>query len=88
MPFQTIAAAEVDEDSPVTEGLMQRFRDNLLYFLGLFNITTGHKHNNGTDDGAPITNFPTTVTAEKSITVNGDLTAVTFTNHAALFGVW
>lgn len=88
MPYQTITAAEVDEDSPITEGLMQRFRDNLLYFLGLFNITTGHDHDNGTDDGTPITSFPSAVTAQDSVTVEGDLTATNFTNYGAMFGLF
>lgn len=88
MPYQTINANEVDEDSPVTEGLMQRFRDNLLYFLGLFDTSTGHDHDNGTDDGAPVTSFPESVTADKSVTVTGTLTASNFTNWGAIFGLW
>ena len=88
MAYSTITAGEVDQDSPITEGLMQKIRNNLLYFLGLFDVSTGHDHNNGTDDGAPVTSFPSDVTASGNITVNGILTATNYNNYAAMFGVW
>jgi hypothetical protein len=85
MTYQAITAGEVDEDSPITEGLMQRIRDNLTYFLGLMDTTTGHDHDNDTDDGAPITTFPEDVTANGDITILGTLTATNFTDYLALF---
>jgi hypothetical protein len=86
MAYQQITASEVDEDSPITEGLMQRIRDNLIYFLALFDTSTGHDHDNDTDDGTPITSFPEAVTAEDQVTVIGTLTAANFHNYLAIYG--
>lgn len=88
MAYVPIAAGEVDEDSPVTEGLMQRIRDNLQFFLDKFHITTGHDHDNDATDGAPVDSFPSAVTATGNVTVAGELTASNFTNYLALYGAY
>jgi len=40
----------------------EQIRDNELYLKGLFDTSTGHKHDGGTDDGATI---PNNVTSEQ-----------------------
>lgn len=85
MPYQAINANEVDQDSPITEGLMQRFRDNLVFFLAQFDTSTGHDHDGDTDDGADITSFPSAVTASANVTITGTLTAYKFINYLAMF---
>ena len=89
MAYQPINASEVDLDSPITEGLMQRFRNNSLWFLALFGASTGHKHDGTANEGAPVKAFPSSVVASKNITVNGTLTAGQFIDWYAIFlGRW
>lgn len=89
MAYDAITAGEIDQDSPLTEGLMQKVRDNQDYHQGRFHNSTGHNHDGGTDDGVPITSFPENVVADGSISVNGTLSAAVFIDFYALFrGRW
>jgi len=89
MAYNPIAAGEVDQDSPLTEGLTQKIRDNQDYHQGRFHNSTGHNHDGDTDDGAPITSFPSNVTADGDVTVAGTITAGLVLDLYAVFqGEW
>ena len=88
MAYSAITSGEVDQESPVTEGLMQKIRNNQEYHEDQFDASTGHNHDGDTDDGAPIDTFPENVTAQQAVTVEGTLTAPNFINWGAMFGLW
>ena len=89
MAYNAITSGEIDQDSPLTEGLMQKVRDNQDYHQGRFDNSTGHNHDGGTDDGAPITGFPENVTADGDVTVAGTIVAGAFIDYYTLFnGRW